>query len=110
METPSIPILPDSANILQTPTSSSSKPLRFLKCRPTFLTPDVNKLHSQMSNDNLDTPSIDNMALAMMRHTPDTPSTPPANVMLDLGLKVSRQSSVSTLSDGNSSPVTIRFV
>lgn len=30
-----------------------------MKFRPVFLTPDVNKLQSQMSNDNLDTPSLD---------------------------------------------------
>lgn len=86
-ESPSIPILPDSATLLgvmSTPTSAKDMP-NFMKFR--FLTPDITKLHSQMSNDNLDTPSIENKTSnpQMQRVSIDTPTAASVNNMV-LGL------------------------
>ncbi|XP_067932564.1 cyclic AMP-dependent transcription factor ATF-2-like isoform X2 [Watersipora subatra] len=88
-DSPAIPILPDSASLLgmiNTPTAGKDTP-NFMKFRPVFLTPDIARLNSQISNDNLDTPSLDrgSSISLLQRVSIDTPTTP-SHTKLVLGL------------------------
>ena len=72
--------MPDSANLLgliNTPTSGKDTP-GFMKFRHVFLTPDIAKMNSQISNNDLDTPSLDNPPSIplLQRVSIDTPTTP----------------------------------